>query len=181
MSPGVTAICGAATPSRYPLRLSSILCWPSSVQTRNRGCVALYVKTYCPATANPVIAPELAGPLSTAIHDVIQEPSDEYFSMRPVFGYATNAEPSCATATARGRSSVEGAFFGTFHDFTSRPRPLNFTTREPAGSGTYKFPSSSTLMPSGPEKWRCVAIRIDRRNDPSGKKIKIFPRSTSAM
>jgi len=77
--------------------------------------------------------------------------------------------------TASGRSSVEGAFFGTFHDFHQPSPAVEFHDARAAGSGTYKFPSSSTLMPSGPKN----ALRrnsLDRRNDPSGKKIKIFPR-----
>jgi len=63
-----------------------------------------------------VIELGVAPSLSAQSHDVIQEPSGEYFSMRLVFGYATNAVPSCVAATANGRSSAEAAFFGTFHD-----------------------------------------------------------------
>src|SRR5260370_1461720 len=124
-APGVTAIWGAATPSRQPPRLSSIWCWPSSVHTRIRGGAALNVNTCCPPTANPVIALGVAASLSAAIHELIQAPSGEYFSMRPVFGYATKAEPSCVAATASGRSSVEGASCRTFHEFNNRPRPLD--------------------------------------------------------
>ena len=101
-----------------------------------RGGAAPAVNTNCPATANPVIACESPAAFSAAFQEVIHKPSEEYFSMRPVFAYATNTEPSCAVAMADGRSSADGAFCGTSHDFTKRPRPSNFTTREPAGSGT---------------------------------------------
>ena len=94
------------------------------------------MNTNCPATANPVIEWESPADFSVAFQEVIHAPSEEYFSMRPVFAYATNTEPSCAVAMADGRSSADGAFCGTFHDFARRPRSSNFITREPAGSGT---------------------------------------------
>src|SRR5690348_2322502 len=114
--PEVTTICGAATLSTCPPRLSSSLCWPSSVQTRIRGGAALNVKTYCPPTANPVSVLFVADSFPTATQAVIQDPSDEYFSIRPVFGYATNAVPSGMAATSKGRSSVTAEFCGTFQD-----------------------------------------------------------------
>jgi len=91
--PASRQICWRGYAVRYPPRLSSILCAIEcqDAKSRLRGAVWEDVLS-CNRKSSDRTG--LAVPLSTAIHDVIQEPSDEYFSMRPVFGYATNAEPS---------------------------------------------------------------------------------------
>ena len=60
------------------------------------------VKIYCEDTEIPVSAFRSPVRFSVVFQAVIRLPSGEYFSIRPVFAYATNTEPSAAVATEDG-------------------------------------------------------------------------------
>src|SRR6267154_5346746 len=127
------AIWGAAfaVAPRNSAKSASSLCWPSSVHTRICGGSADIVKTNPAPTANATIGWDSPAEFSAAIHDETSDPSEEYFSMRPVLKYATNTELSSDAATEEGSSPV-ARFLGAAQDFVNRTRASNFAMREPA-------------------------------------------------
>jgi len=95
---------------RLAARSASSLCCPSVVQTRISDDEAAIVKTNSPVTANPVIGLDSPDGLFAVGQEVMEDPSEENFSMRPVLKYATKTELSGSAETHDGRSSADAAF-----------------------------------------------------------------------